>query len=186
MSIRKIILGLIILLVVIIFPLAIIPLLIFIIFYIYFKRGKRKKGKNVKKYNINDIIYSIFMKKYNKIVLNDKVNIYKLNDYIFLINKNIKWSILALIQINLLDNQRNLFSNFNSSLDNLIFIKLSSQNSIYIIIKEDFISFKLTQHILKNKINILLAKIDYIYNYFSNLGIKVELVKSNRGDLILI
>jgi hypothetical protein len=185
MNIRKIILGIIILLAVIIFPLVIIPFLIFVIYYIYFKK-RRNKVKNVRKYNINNIIYSIFMKKYDKVVLNDKVNIYKLNDHIFLINKNIKWSILALIQINLSDNQRDLFNNFNSSLDNLTLIKVVSQNSIYIVIKEDFISFKLTQHVLKNKMNILLAKIDYLYNYFNNLGIKAELVKSNRGDLILI
>ncbi len=185
MNVKKIVLGLIILLAVIIFPIVIIPLLVFIIFFIYFKK-ERKKRKNINKYNINDIINSIFMKKYDKMVITDKANIYKLNDYIFLINKNIKWSILALIQINLLDNQKDLFNNFNFSLDNLTLIKVVSQNSIYIVIKEDFISFKLTQHVLKNKMNILLAKIDYLYNYFNNLGIKAELVKNNWGDLILI
>jgi hypothetical protein len=185
MNVKKAILVLIAILAVILYPPSIVPLLIFLILYLYFKKLRKMKQK-INKYNINELILSFFMKKYNKIVLDNKINIYKLNDYILLINKNIKWSILVLIQLDLENNRIDLFNNNILSLDNLIFFKINSHKFIYIIIKEDFIVFKLTQNILKNKLNIILSKIDYIYNYFNNIGIRVKLVKSGEGELILI
>lgn len=170
---KKIVLVLLLILITIIVPLIGLSLFVIYLIYILVKQTRQKDVKKTLKNKINSLelfIKNIFSKDFDKIYLKDKIEVYKIDRYIMALKQGMKWSLIVAFKVN-----KFKIDGLNIPLKEVYLIK--NANDSMVIIKDDFLSFKLSNSLLKSKISGLISKLEMVSSYLVSRGIEVELVE---------
>ncbi len=165
--------GIIVLIVFIISPILGLIVITSILIYKLIKSKNKKNEKSVSK--IKEFILGIISKKYEKITLLEKIEIYKTKNDIKIMRKGFNWSIIICLSL-YIPNDVNIDIKRLSEIAyelNFAFV-ICNPNQAKLIIRENVFSLKLNKNVLKSKIYSLAGKARFLVGYFENLNCKVD------------
>lgn len=140
--------------------------------YIFYKRFKSNKKSIEKKIDyIKMYIQSLIGKNINKLHLKEKFEIFEVEKFIYLIKINNRYMLFCNLY---LENFNEKIDILDDSISGIYFIH--NNKTLYIVVLEEFLSFKLTSHVLNNMMNRLLSKTDWINSYFKIKGQELKFV----------
>jgi hypothetical protein len=152
-------------------PIGILAIVSYIVYILYKKFRGNKKSVEKKIDNIRIYIQSFIGKNINKLNLREKIDIFEVEKFIYLIKINNKYMLFCNLYLENLNEKVDILDN---NISGIYFIH--NGKSLFIVVLEEFLSFKLTNQVLNTMLNRLLSKADWINSYFKVKGYELKFI----------